>query len=196
MGVLADHQIVDLAERGMITPFEKESVRLIRDNLGNKHKSISFGPSSYGYDARLAPEFKIFHPYPGAIIDPKAPDERCFIDFFDEIVTLPAHSYCLSRTIETFIIPDDIFVLCIGKSTYARSGILLNVTPLEPGWRGQVTLEIANLTSVPARLYANEGIVQLVFLRGESACRNTYATKNNGLASKFQDQVGITLGRV
>jgi dCTP deaminase len=137
----------------------------------------------------------VFTPYPGLIMDVKKPDPRCFTKIEADEVILPAHSYMLARTVETFRIPDDIIVICLGKSSYARAGFMINVTPLEPGWYGEVTLEIANLTPVPSRVYANEGIAQFIFLRGETKCNHTYATKNGGVASKYQDQKGVVVSR-
>ena len=191
-GPLADYQIVICAEAGMITPFERKAVREVKPNgYDFAHKVISYGPSSYGYDARLAPEFKLFHPYPGVVMDVKNPDPSCFLDIVADQIVIPAHGFLLARTIETFDIPSDIIVICVGKSSYARVGLSIGVTPLEPSWRGHVTLEIGNQTSVPCRIYANEGICQFIFLRGERQCEFTYATKNAGHAGKYQDQSGI-----
>lgn len=204
MSQLADWEIVELAERGMITPFVTECVREVDRKagwLGNKgtpevDKIISFGPSSYGYDVRLAAEFKMFVPYPGVVIDPKNMDPRLFVDVVADVIEIPPHSYMLARTIERFVIPDNILVLCVGKSTYARCGFLINVTPAEPAWAGELTLEIANLTPCPARVYANEGIAQFIFFRGKQKPRFTYATKNGGKPSKYQDQRGVVPGKV
>ncbi len=206
-GPLADYQIVQLAEAGMITPFERSAVREVNPLLWPKPKTlresftipefpemmkvISYGQSSYGYDARIADEFKLFHPYPGAVMDVKNPDLSCFLDIIADQLVIPAHGFLLARTIETFDIPTDVIVICVGKSSYARVGLSVLVTPLEPGWRGHVTLEIGNLTSVPCRIYANEGICQFIFLRGERQCEHTYATKNAGASGKYQDQRGI-----
>lgn len=194
-GPLADWQLVELGEQGRIRPFERKAVTRLSDQYGTNRKVLSFGPSSYGYDARLAPHFKLFTPYPGAIIDVKKFDSRCYTDIDDDVVVLPAHSYMLGRTVEWFHIPDDVLVFCLGKSSYARAGLAVNVTPLEPGWRGEVTLEIANQTPVPVRIYANEGICQFVFLRGDAPCKLTYDTKNDGQPSKYQDQRGIVTAR-
>ena len=192
MGALADFQIIELCRDGMITPYERESINTKIDLTNKWEKIISFGPSSYGYDPRLAPRYKLFSPYPGAIIDVKHPEPRNFIEIEADTIVLPAHSYMLGSTIELFDIPSDVIVVCVGKSTYARAGIFINVTPAEPQWKGELTLEIANLTPVPIKLYANEGICQLLFFRGEQQCRFTYATKNRGFPSKYQDQRGAT----
>jgi dCTP deaminase len=205
MSQLADHQIISLAERGMITPFERECVSEIESpfeaiDMANRgshvRKVISYGPTSYGYDIRLANEFKLFRPKYDTVIDPKHPDPSLFEDIKADVLQLPPHSYCLARTIERFVIPNDILVICLGKSTYARCGFLINVTPAEPEWEGYLTLEIANLTPCPALVYANEGIAQFVFFRGESKPKWTYATKNKGKPSKYQNQEGVTPGKV
>lgn len=190
MGVLADHQIVRLAKNGMIAPFFDVSVNCHVDVLGAEEKVISYGTSSYGYDARLAPKYELFTPYPGAIMDPKHHDPRLFTTIEADTIILPAHSYMLGYTMETFFIPKDILVECITKSTYARCGVLVNVTPLEPEWYGEITLEIANLTPIPVKIYGNEGICQLLFHRGDSQCDRTYATKS-GKQGKYQGQKGV-----
>lgn len=183
MTVLADHQIRQLAQRGMIEPwFEGE----------RRPGKISYGISSYGYDAQLAPRIKLFSNLHGAIIDPKAMDERCFHDVEGDSFVIPPNSYALGHTVERFSIPRDVMVICLGKSTYARAGIIVNVTPLEPGWQGHVTLEISNATPLPARVYANEGICQFVFLRGEYKPERTYAERSG----TYQGQSGITLPRL
>lgn len=196
MSVLADHQIVGLAAmKRMIEPYETVAQTIKTSLFKDDEKAISWGPSSYGYDARLAHEFKLFRPPYGAVVDPKKNDPSWYetyeaLDYFD----LPPRGYVLARTIESFIIPKDVLVLCIGKSTYARVGILNNVTPLEPEWRGELTIEIANLLDWPVRLYVGEGFCQMIFLRGETPCHFTYETKpGNG---KYQDQKGVVTVRI
>ena len=198
MSVLADHQIVKMAMfEKTITPYETMA-RSRKPNLFDNEaseKAISWGPSSYGYDARLANEFKLFRPPYGAIIDPKKDDPTWYEKTeCEEFFILPPRGYVLARTLETFEIPPDVLVLCIGKSTYARVGILNNVTPLEPGWRGELTLEIANLLDWPVKLYVGEGFCQMIFLRGETPCHFDYSAKNGG--GKYQDQKGIVTVRV
>lgn len=190
MGYLADHQIIKLAKNGMISPYFDVSVSEHTDVLGKVEKVMSYGVSSYGYDAVLAPKFEVFTPYHGAIMDPKKHDPRLFTTVEANHIVLGAHNYMLGYTMEIYDIPRDILVKCITKSTYARCGVLINVTPLEPEWSGQITLEIANLTGIPVKIYANEGICQLTFGRGETQCDLTYATKSKG-KGKYQDQRGI-----
>lgn len=186
MTILADHEIAALARAGMIQPFEPAQVRE-RDG----ERCISFGLSSYGYDARLGSAFKVFTPDRGGILDVKAPDPGCWRDHEGETCIVPPGGYVLGHTIETFDLPRDVLALCLGKSSYARVGLIVNTTPIEPGWRGQVTLEIANATPLPARIYAGEGIAQLLFLRG-SECAVSYADRGG----KYQDQRGVTPARV
>lgn len=195
MSQLADWQIQELCEQGMITPFEKEGITEIKDVLGIPKGVISFGLSSYGYDVRLAPVFELFTPYPGILMDVKNPDPRLFTCIAADELILPAHSYVLCKAMEAFDIPRDILSLCVGKSSYARCGLIVNVTPLEPGWRGEVTLEISNPTPIPCRIYAYEGICQFIFFRSDVSCRRSYAQKSKGGASKYQDQRGITRAR-
>lgn len=182
MTILADYQIRHLAKKGMIEPWF-EGVK--------RPGKISYGISSYGYDAVLAPRIKLFSNLHGAVIDPKAMDERCFHDVEGDSFVIPPNSYALGHTVERFSIPNDVLVICLGKSTYARAGIIVNVTPLEPGWKGHVTLEISNATPLPARVYAHEGICQFVFLRGTLPER-TYADRSG----TYQGQSGITLPRI
>jgi dCTP deaminase len=201
LGVLADWQLRELGEKGMISPFEPTSVKEVRGDLqiGGKDlmkKVISYGTSSYGYDARLAPEFKVFTPVSpdggNVIMDPKNPDPRCFVDVNADELILPPNGYALGVTMETFEIPEDVIVICLGKSTYARTGLIVNVTPLEPGWRGQVTLEFANCLPIPTKLYAHEGICQFLFMRGEKPCEDHYGKRSG----KYQDQKGIVTARL
>lgn len=198
MGALPDHMIRTLSAddfRPMIRPFEPDSVKEVEAGLMGERgmrKVISFGTSSYGYDARLGSSFKQFSDTYCAIMDPKAPDPRAFVDREEkERLIIPPHGYVLGHTIETFDIPDDVVVICLGKSTYARTGLIVNVTPLEPGWRGQVTLEFYNALPIPTIVYPGEGICQFIFVRGESACELTYAKRSN----KYQDQRGVVLSR-
>lgn len=199
MGVLADHQIIRRCiEQDMISPYVKDCVyETMGDLLEAEPRGIlSYGPSSYGYDVRLADEFKLFQPAYGTIVDVKKMDESAFVKINSNTLTLPPHSYVLGRTVEYFKIPKDIISICVGKSTYARAGIIINVTPLEPNWCGEVTLEIGNLTPCPVILYANEGICQFVFFKGNKTCRKSYADKNRGKPSKYQDQRGVITARV
>lgn len=191
MGILPDFVIRQLAEDGMISPFEPKQVKTISVD-GVDSKAVSFGVSSYGYDARLSPEFKVFTPVHNrgsiAIMDPKAPDPHAFVDVTADELIIPPHGYVLARTIETFNIPRDVLAICVGKSTYARSGLMVNVTPLEPGWPGEVTLELGNLLPIPLRVYAYEGICQFLFLQGTAPCETSYADR----AGKYMHQRGVT----
>lgn len=188
-GILPDHEIVALAQAGMITPFESSQV-----SKREGQKVISYGVSSYGYDARVADEFKVFTNTYGAVIDPKNFDERGFVDVRarDGYVVVPPNSFVLGRTVERFRIPRDVLVVCVGKSTYARTGLVVNVTPLEPEWEGHVTLEFSNTTPLPAKLYANEGACQFLFFRSSSPCKTSYADRKG----KYQGQSGVTLPRL
>lgn len=184
MGLKPDHWIRRMAlEHGMIEPFVEKQVR---DGV------ISYGLSSYGYDLRVADEFKVFTDVYGAVVDPKGFAPNSFVDFKTDICVVPPNSFALARSIEYFRIPRNVLTICLGKSTYARTGIVVNVTPFEPGWEGYVTLEISNTTPLPARVYANEGIAQFVFLRADQVCERSYADKGG----KYQDQAGLTLPRV
>jgi len=184
MPVLPDHWIRRKAlQSGMIEPFVETQKR---DGV------ISYGLSSYGYDARVADEFKIFTNVHSAIIDPKAFDPESFVDRKTDVCVIPPNSFALARTVEYFRIPRDVLVVCLGKSTYARCGIIVNVTPLEPEWEGQVTIEISNTTPLPAKIHANEGICQFLFLQGESPCEVSYADK----AGKYMHQRGVALPRL
>ena len=171
------------AERRMIEPFAEKQVR---------EGAISFGISSYGYDLRIADEFKIFTNINSTIVDPKQFDPKSLVDFRGGVCIIPPNSFALGRSVEYFRIPRDVMTICVGKSTYARCGIITNVTPLEPEWEGFVTLEISNTTPLPARIYANEGIAQVLFFGGDEVCETSYKDKSG----KYQAQVGVTLPRV
>ncbi len=172
------------AEQRMIEPFEPGQVR-----VADERSVISYGTSSYGYDVRCAPEFKVFTNIHSTIVDPKNFDQRSFVDIREDSCTVPPNSFALARTVEYFRIPANVLTLCLGKSTYARCGILVNVTPLEPEWEGHVTLEFSNTTSLPARIYANEGVAQVIFLESDEPCETTYRGRNG----KYQGQRGVTL---
>jgi dCTP deaminase len=177
MGVLADWQI----ERDIkIEPFAPQQKR---------HGVISYGATSYGYDVRLGRKFKVFTNARCAIVDPKNFDPQSFIDIEADYCLIPPNSFALAETVEFLEIPRDILCVCVGKSTYARIGIIVNVTPLEPEWRGKVTIEISNTTPLPAKVYAGEGIAQILFFRADAICKTSYADK----AGKYQDQPGLTL---
>ena len=182
--IKADRWIKKMAlEHGMIAPFEDRQVR---------EGVISYGLSSYGYDIRVADEFKIFTNINSTIVDPKAFDERSFVDFKGDVCIIPPNSFALARTVEYFRIPRDVLTVCVGKSTYARCGLIVNVTPFEPEWEGFVTLEISNTTPLPARVYANEGIAQVLFFQSDEVCEVSYADKKG----KYQKQQGLTLPRL
>jgi dCTP deaminase len=184
MTVLSDKWIKKMARsHNMISPFEDKQVR------GTK---ISYGLSSFGYDARVSNEFKIFTNVNSEIIDPKNFKQNNFISKNGESCIIPPNSFVLSSTIEYFKIPNDIMVICLGKSTYARCGIIVNVTPLEPGWEGYVTLEFSNTTPLPAKIYANEGVAQFIFLKGNEKPDITYADRNG----KYMKQSGVTLPKI
>ena len=184
MAILSDRWIREQAqEHNMIEPFVEAQRR-----EGN----ISYGLSSYGYDARCAPEFKIFTNVDSAIVDPKKFSPKSFVERTGEICIIPPNSFALARTIEYFRVPEDVLVVCLGKSTYARCGIIVNVTPLEPGWEGHVTLEFSNTTPLPAKIYANEGVCQFLFFKGNEPCEISYKDR----AGKYQGQTGITLPKL
>jgi dCTP deaminase len=184
MAVMSDRWIRRMAvERAMIEPFVETQKR---DGV------ISYGLSSYGYDARVADRFKIFTNVDSAIVDPKAFASESFVDRTGPVCVIPPNSFALGHTVEYFRIPRDVLVVCLGKSTYARCGIIVNVTPLEPEWEGQVTIEISNTTPLPAKIYAHEGICQFLFLRGDEPCERSYADK----AGKYQGQRGVALPRM
>ena len=167
----------------MITPFCEE-------NMGVG--VVSYGLSSYGYDIRVADEFKIFTNVGGTVVDPKNFDEKNIVDFKGDVCIVPPNSFALARTIEYFKMPRDVLAICLGKRTYARCGIIVNVTPFEPGFEGHITIEISNTTPLPAKIYANEGIAQVLFLQGDEICEVSYADKKG----KYQRQKGITLPRI
>lgn len=185
LGILSDRQIRELAlDKGMIVPFVEN-----QKNDG----AISYGLSSYGYDVRAGREFKVFTNVHCTEVDPKNFDSASFVDkIVDDYVTIPPNSFALAQTIETFDMPREVMAICVGKSTYARCGIIVNVTPIESGWRGMITLEFSNTTPLPARIYANEGAAQLVFFAGSDVCEISYADRKG----KYQDQKNITLPRI
>jgi dCTP deaminase len=184
MGVQPDTWIREMAlEHQMIEPFVDGQVR---ENV------ISYGLSSYGYDIRVTDEFKIFTNVYSAIVDPKHFNSSSFVDFKGDVCVIPPNSFVLARTVEYFRIPRDILTICVGKSTYARCGLIVNVTPFEPEWEGYVTLEISNTTPLPAKVYAYEGIAQVIFLAAEEPCRISYADRNG----KYQKQQGIAMPRI
>jgi dCTP deaminase len=188
MSIKSDQWITRMArEHGMIEPFEAGQVR-----TSGGGRIVSYGVSSYGYDVRCADEFKIFTNINSTIVDPKNFDERSFVDFKGECCVIPPNSFALARTVEYFRIPRSVLVVCLGKSTYARCGIIVNVTPLEPEWEGQVTIEISTTTPLPAKIYAGEGICQFLFLRGDGPCEISYADK----AGKYMGQRGVALPRM
>ncbi|MDQ3604589.1 MAG: dCTP deaminase [Gemmatimonadota bacterium] len=170
-------------EHGMIEPFEDSQVR---------RGTISYGVSSYGYDMRVAHEFKIFTNVNNAIVDPKGFDERSFVPFEGEVCVIPPNSFALARSVEFFRIPRSVLCICLGKSTYARCGQIVNVTPFEPEWEGYVTLEISNTTPLPAKIYAGEGIAQVIFFQADEPCEVSYADRKG----KYQGQVGVTPPRL
>lgn len=184
MPILSDTWIREKAlKEGMISPFEERQVA---------EGQISYGLSSFGYDARVAPEFKIFTNVDGGVVDPKNFSDTGFVDRTGDVCVIPPNSFALARTVEYFRIPRDVLVICLGKSTYARCGIIVNVTPLEPEWEGHVTLEFSNTTPLPAKIYANEGACQFLFLKGDKACEVSY--KDRG--GKYMGQTGVTLPRI
>jgi dCTP deaminase len=184
MAILSDKWIRKMvAEQDMISPFVDQQC---------KAGVVSYGVSSYGYDARLAPEFKIFTNVDNAIIDPKNFSATSFVEREGDVCIIPPNSYVLGRTVEYFRVPRDVLAICLGKSTYARCGIIVNATPLEPEWEGHVTLEFSNSTPLPAKLYANEGICQFLFFQGNEACSTTYKDR----AGKYMGSLGVTLPKV
>ncbi len=170
----------------MIEPFEAEQVRYVNDQ-----RVISYGTSSYGYDVRCADEFKVFTNIHSAIVDPKAFDAKSFVDIKGDVCIIPPNSFALASTVEYFRIPRNVLTICLGKSTYARCGIIVNVTPLEPEWEGYVTLEFSNTTNLPAKIYAHEGVAQMLFLESDEVCETSY--KDRG--GKYMGQRGVTLPR-
>ena len=184
MAIKADRWIKRMAlEHGMIEPFVESQMR---ENV------VSFGLSSYGYDIRVADEFKVFTNVFSTVIDPKKFDPRSFVDIKADECIIPPNSFALARTVERFIIPRNVLVVCLGKSSYARCGIIVNVTPFEPEWEGHVTLEFSNTTPLPAKIYANEGVAQMLFFESDEVCETSY--KDRG--GKYQGQKGVTLPKV
>ena len=185
MSILADHEIRRLAvEQHMIEPFVERQVR----QLDNGQRVISYGLSSYGYDLRVADEFKVFTNVFNTVVDPKNFDDKSFVDLQTDVCIVPPNSFALARSVEYFRIPRDLLTICLGKSTYARCGIIVNVTPFEPEWEGHVTLEISNTTPLPAKIYAKEGLAQVLFFRANQVCAISY----NDRKGKYQKQRGIT----
>ena len=185
MTIKSDKWIRRMAtQNGMIKPFEAGQVR-----ENSEGKMISYGTSSYGYDVRVAPEFKIFTNVNSTTVDPKAFDENSFVTVHTNVCVIPPNSFALGRTVEYFCIPRSVLTICLGKSTYARCGIIVNVTPLEPEWEGFITLEFSNTTNLPAKIYANEGVAQVVFFEADEICEVSYKDRNG----KYQGQVGVTL---
>ncbi len=188
MSIKSDRWIRRMAEsHNMIEPFEPGQVRRSAEG----HSQISYGTSSYGYDARCAREFKIFTNINSAIVDPKNFDTNSFVDFTADFCIIPPNSFALAHTVEYFRIPRNVLTICLGKSTYARCGIIVNVTPLEPEWEGHVTLEFSNTTTLPAKIYANEGVAQFLFFESDEPCEKSYADRQG----KYQGQKGVTLPR-
>jgi dCTP deaminase len=188
VSIKPDKWIRRMAEQhGMIEPFEPGQVK-VRD----EQRLISYGTSSYGYDVRCAREFKVFTNINSTIVDPKSFSSQSFVDRKTDVCIIPPNSFALARTVEYFRVPRDVLVICLGKSTYARCGIIVNVTPLEPEWEGHVTLEFSNTTPLPAKIYANEGACQFLFLQGDRPCEVSYAER----AGKYMRQTGVTLPRL
>jgi len=188
MSIKSDKWIRRMAsEQGMIEPFEPGQVKEV-----NGRRIVSYGTSSYGYDIRCADEFKLFTNLNSTIVDPKEFDEKNLVNVKGEFVVIPPNSFALARTIEYFRIPRNVLTICLGKSTYARCGILVNVTPFEPEWEGYVTLEFSNTTPLPAKIYANEGVAQVVFFESDEVCETSY--KDRG--GKYQGQRGVTLPKL
>ena len=176
-----------VTEKKMIEPFEPNQVKLV-----DGEKIVSYGTSSYGYDVRCSNEFKVFTNLESVIVDPKRFDESSFVDKKADVCIIPPNSFALARTVEFFKIPRNVLTVCLGKSTYARCGIIVNVTPLEPEWEGHVTLEFSNTTPLPAKIYANEGVSQFVFIKGNEKPKVTYANRKG----KYMKQKGVTLPKI
>ncbi|MEE9570628.1 MAG: dCTP deaminase [Gammaproteobacteria bacterium] len=185
MSIKSDRWIRQMAaDHNMIEPFVHDQVREV-DN----QRVISYGTSSYGYDVRCAADFKVFTNINSAVVDPKQFDESSFVDKRSDICIIPPNSFALARTVEYFRIPRTVLTICLGKSTYARCGIIVNVTPLEPEWEGHVTLEFSNTTPLPAKIYANEGVAQMIFFESDEVCETSYSERGG----KYQGQRGVTL---
>ncbi|RYE06554.1 MAG: dCTP deaminase [Rickettsiaceae bacterium] len=188
MSIMSDNIIAEMVKKfKMIDPFIAEQVKQVQEQ-----KVISYGLSSYGYDARVSREFKIFSNQNSNIIDPKNFNKNIIVDEESDVCIIPPNGFALARTVEYFRIPRDVLVVCVGKSTYARCGIIVNVTPLEPEWEGQVTLEFSNTTPLPAKIYANEGACQFLFFKGYGTCKSSYADRKG----KYMKQKGVTLPTV
>lgn len=188
MALLSDEEIkVLVAKHKMIHPYADQLVKQCDDK-----KIVSYGTSSYGYDLRVADEFKVFTNVNSSIIDPKNFKEDCFVDIKGPFCIIPPNSFALARSVEYFRIPRNILTLCIGKSTYARCGIIVNVTPFEPEWEGYVTLEISNTTPLPAKIYSNEGLAQVLFFEAKNVCKISYADRKG----KYMNQEGIVVPRI
>ena len=185
MSIKSDSWIIKMSrEHQMISPFSEQQIR-----EHNNNNIISYGVSSYGYDVRCANEFKLFTNINSTIVDPKNFDSNSFINIDSDVCIIPPNSFALARTVEYFKIPRNILTICLGKSTYARCGIIVNVTPLEPEWEGHVTLEFSNTTPLPAKIYANEGVAQMLFLESDENCITSYKDRQG----KYQGQQGVTL---
>lgn len=193
MSVKSDRWIRRMAvEHGMIDPFSPTQVRERTDENGREVRVISYGISSYGYDLRVSNEFKVFTNVHGSVVDPKQFDSRSFVDFTTDCCIIPPNSFALARSVEYFKIPRNAITVCLGKSTYARCGIIVNVTPFEPEWEGHVTLEISNTTPLPAKVYANEGLAQVLFFESDEECETSYSDRGG----KYQGQTGINPPRM
>ena len=188
MSIKSDKWIRRMAkEHRMIEPFEAGQVR-----EADGEKIVSYGTSSYGYDVRCSDEFKVFTNVYSTVVDPKNFDDKSFVDLKGPVCIIPPNSFALARTVERFRIPRNVLVICLGKSSYARCGIVVNVTPLEPEWEGYVTLEFSNTTPLPAKIYANEGVAQMLFFESDEVCETSYADRGG----KYQGQKGVTLPKV
>ena len=188
MTIKSDRWIRRMAlQHKLIEPFEPGQVKEVAGR-----RVVSYGTSSYGYDVRCSTEFKIFTNINSTIVDPKAFDEKNFVDYKGDVCIIPPNSFALARTVEHFRIPRNVLTICLGKSTYARCGVIVNVTPLEPEWEGHVTLEFSNTTPLPARVYANEGVAQVIFLESDEVCETSYRDRGG----KYQGQKGVTLPRI
>ncbi|HEY2630741.1 MAG TPA: dCTP deaminase [Usitatibacter sp.] len=188
MSIKSDKWIRRMAAgHGMIEPFEANQVREV-----DGKKIVSYGTSSYGYDIRSSNEFKIFTNINSTIVDPKAFDPKSFVDYRGDVCIIPPNSFALARTVEYFRIPRNVLTVCLGKSTYARCGIIVNVTPFEPEWEGYVTLEFSNTTPLPAKIYANEGVAQVIFFESDEVCETSYRDRGG----KYQGQMGVTLPKI
>jgi dCTP deaminase len=193
MSIKSDRWIRQMAtEHEMISPFAPQQVRESVNETGEVQRAISYGVSSYGYDLRVADEFKVFTNVHGSMVDPKNFDDRSFVDIKTDCCIIPPNSFALARSIEYFKIPRSVLTVCLGKSTYARCGIIVNVTPFEPEWEGHVTLEISNTTPLPALVYANEGLAQVLFFESDEECETSYGDRGG----KYQGQTGINPPRM